>query len=96
MYRMLHSLAVAMIASAAFAAAADKQEKPVAENSFKTADKDTDRQLDETELREARRILKAALRQSRPDDVPGGKATIDKVEDLASRPLAGSMKEGKT
>ena len=96
MFRIALSLAVAISVAAALAAAADKHEKTVAENAFKSANKNNDQQLDDSELREGRRILKAALRQELPNDVPGGKAIIDKVEALASRPLSGSKKDGKT
>jgi len=73
----------------------NKQEKSIAENTFNTADKDSNQKLDEDELREARRILRTVLLKGVPSNIFGGKTTREKIEELANKSVKGS-KSGVT
>jgi len=65
---------------------AAESETVLADRIFGNADKNNDSTLDEKEVLEAKRIFKAAiLAGKKADEVPGGKQTIDKIEDAASK-----------
>lgn len=89
------SFVFALASALAAADTSDKQEKSIAENTFKTADKDHDQKLDEDEVTEARRILRATLLSGVPSNIYGGKATREKIEDLVKKPVKGA-KNGVT
>jgi hypothetical protein len=58
----------------------------LADRIFGNADKNKDAVLDEKEVLEARRIFKAAILQGKKaDELPGGKATFEKIEDAATK-----------
>jgi colicin import membrane protein len=80
-------IALVWLAGSAWAAA-DTSNKTLAENAFKTADKNNDQKLDESELREARRILKAALLKGVPADV--AKAAHDQIDKLTEKQIPGA------
>ncbi len=90
MFPAVTAVLFALVPALAAADASDKQEASVIEKAFKSADTDSDQQLDEKEVREARRILRGAVLAALPNDVPGGKATRDRIEDLISKPIKGS------
>jgi len=84
--RAIFSLSIVVVVFftlAGMAAAADTQQA-LADRIFGNADKNNDDALDEKEILEAKRIFKAAILQGKKaDELPGGKGTIDKLEDAA-------------
>jgi hypothetical protein len=64
---------------------AAESESALAERIFGNADKNKDSALDEKEILEAKRIFKAAILQGKKaDDLPGGKNTVEKIENAAT------------
>lgn len=83
-------LLIPALAAATSSDKSDQQEASIIERTFKSADKNSDRQLVDDEVNDARRILRGALLGSLPKDIPGGKATRDKIEDLTTKQIKGS------
>lgn len=63
-----------------------ESESALAERIFGNADKNKDSSLDDKEVLEAKRIFKAAILQGKKaDDLPGGKSTLDKIQEAATK-----------
>lgn len=65
---------------------AAESEAALAQRIFGNADKNNDDALDDKEVLEAKRIFKAAVLQGkRANDLPGGKNTLDKIQDFVTK-----------
>jgi len=77
-------------------ALADESEKTLADRIFGNADKDNDGSLSEKEVPEAKRIFKSAIfEKKKADDLPGGKATFERIENAATQGKVDDNKDGK-
>src|SRR5262245_59921040 len=66
--------------------AAAESESVLADRIFGNADKNKDSSIDDKEILEAKRIFKAAILQGKKaDELPGGKNTLEKIEDAATK-----------
>lgn len=69
--------------------------QPLADRIFTNSDKNKDSSLDEKELLQAKRLLKTALLQGKKaEELPGGKATFDRIQEAAVKGKLGDEKNG--
>jgi len=86
--RQTLALAGLLLLAPAQGLAADRRpldDPKFAQKAFATADKNNDGGLDERELREALRIVRSALVGASGSDLPGGKSTAAKLEEMVSK-----------
>ena len=77
-------------------ATAAEGEKALADRIFGNADKNDDGSLDDKEVPEAKRIFKSAiLEKKKADELPGGKNSFEKIEDIATQGKPDDNKDGK-
>jgi len=97
---VLLSLAWAVVPVQVFGAADAESDvtasvRTLAENTFRTADKDKKGYLDEHALRVARRVLRGALESGLRRNLPGGQKTLDRIVSLVSQREIKAGSDGK-